>query len=119
MNNLSRRRVLQVGTALGITGVLPFNTGTALDVLGRGPDGSHDPDPNERVGKDTVRVNPDETVRIAVQFGDFSGQFPWHCHVLEHEDHDMMRPFEVVRSDADETGENRKRGTQNLPFLDG
>ena len=79
-----------------------------FDVLGRGPDGTHNPDPNERVGKDTVRVNPDETVRIAVQFGDFSGQFPWHCHVLEHEDHDMMRPFEVVTDDTDETGENRK-----------
>ena len=74
-----------------------------FDVIGRGPDGTHEPDPNERVGKDTVRVDPDETVRIAVQFRDFAGQFPWHCHVLEHEDHEMMRPFEVVTGDADES----------------
>ncbi|WP_332898131.1 multicopper oxidase family protein [Haladaptatus sp. CMSO5] len=68
-----------------------------FDVLGRGPDGTDEPAPNERVGKDVVRVNPGETVRILVKFGDFVGQYPWHCHVLEHEDHEMMRPFEVVR----------------------
>lgn len=71
-----------------------------FDVIGRGPDGTHEPAPNERVGKDTVRVNPDETVRILVEFGEFAGQFPWHCHVLEHEDHEMMRPFEVVRGQS-------------------
>lgn len=71
-----------------------------FDVLGRGHDGTDEPDPNERVGKDTVRVDPHETVRILVTFGDFPGQFPWHCHILEHEDHEMMRPFEVVRGNA-------------------
>jgi len=65
-------------------------------VIGRGPDGTDDPLPNERGGKDVVRVDPGETVRIAVRFGDYTGQFPWHCHILEHEDHAMMRPFEVV-----------------------
>lgn len=73
----------------------------SFDVIGRGPDGNDDPAPNECVGKDTVRVDPDETVRIAVEFGDFAGQFPWHCHVLEHEDHKMMRPFETVQNDQD------------------
>ena len=72
-----------------------------FDVLGRGHDGTDEPAPNERVGKDTVRVDPHETVRILVEFGDFPGQFPWHCHVLEHEDHEMMRPFEVVTGAAD------------------
>ncbi|WP_425315149.1 multicopper oxidase domain-containing protein [Tessaracoccus flavus] len=23
------------------------------------------------------------------------GQFVWHCHVLEHENNEMMRPFRV------------------------
>lgn len=69
-------------------------------MIGRGPDGTDAPAPNERVGKDAVRVDPDETVRIAVQFGDFAGQYPWHCRILEHEDHKMMRPFEVVTGDA-------------------
>jgi len=75
-----------------------------FNVIGRGPDGTDDPDPNEAVGKDTVRVNPDETVRVLVKFGDFAGQFPFHCHILEHEDHEMMRPFEVVK------GKNKGRG---------
>ena len=82
-----------------------------FDVLGRGPDGTHEPDPNERVGKDTVRVNPGETVRILVTFGDFAGQYPWHCHILEHEDHEMMRPFEVVKGDSNEN--RAKNGRQN------
>ncbi|WP_276253026.1 multicopper oxidase family protein [Halomontanus rarus] len=64
-----------------------------------GMDHSMGPLPNERGGKDVVRVNPGETVRIAVQFGDFPGTYPFHCHVLEHEEHDMMRPFEVVAED--------------------
>lgn len=80
-------------------------------VIGRGPDGTDSPHPNERGGKDVVRVNPDETVRIAVKFGDFPGQYPWHCHVMEHEDHKMMRPFRVVRGNSDR-GDNG-RGNRN------
>ncbi|MCU4741588.1 multicopper oxidase domain-containing protein, partial [Natronoglomus mannanivorans] len=70
------------------------------------------PLPNERGGKDVVRVDPGETVRIAVQFGNFPGKFPFHCHVLEHEEHDMMRPFEVVG----ENGTNKPgRGRSGKP----
>lgn len=54
------------------------------------------PDPNERGPKDTIRANPGEVTRIIARFGDFTGIYPWHCHILEHEDHDMMRPYEVV-----------------------
>ncbi len=54
------------------------------------------PDPNERGWKDTVRANPGEVTRIIARFGPFKGIYPWHCHILEHEDHDMMRPFEVL-----------------------
>jgi spore coat protein A len=56
-----------------------------------------EPDDNERGFKDTVRANPGEVTRIIARFGDFVGVYPWHCHILEHEDHDMMRPYEVVR----------------------
>ena len=45
--------------------------------------------------KDTVQVNPGEVVSIAATF-DNLGMFPIHCHILEHEENDMMRPFEVV-----------------------
>jgi spore coat protein A len=55
------------------------------------------PDPNEAGYKDTVRANPGEVTRIGAQFGDFPGDFVWHCHILEHEDNEMMRPYRVVR----------------------
>lgn len=54
------------------------------------------PAPNEMGWKDTVRANPGEVTRIIARFGPFTGIYPWHCHILEHEDHDMMRPYEVL-----------------------
>jgi len=56
----------------------------------------HTIDDNERGLKDTVRVNPNEVVEIAVCFTTFSGRYMYHCHILEHEDRDMMRPFVTV-----------------------
>jgi FtsP/CotA-like multicopper oxidase with cupredoxin domain len=46
--------------------------------------------------KDTVPVNPGEIVRVIARFDGFAGRYPYHCHILEHEDHEMMRQFEVV-----------------------
>ncbi len=56
----------------------------------------HRLDDNERGRKDTVRVNPDEVVDIVVRFDLFCGRYVYHCHILEHEDRDMMRPFVVM-----------------------
>ena len=50
-------------------------------------------DDNERGLKDTVRVNPNEIVEIAVRFTRYSGRYMYHCHILDHEDRDMMRPL--------------------------
>jgi FtsP/CotA-like multicopper oxidase with cupredoxin domain len=63
--------------------------------LERDPDDelNHAIDDNERGLKDTVRVNPNELVEIAVRFTTYSGRYMYHCHILEHEDRDMMRPF--------------------------
>jgi len=63
--------------------------------LKRDPDDEldHAIDANERGLKDTVRVNPNELVEIAVRFTTYSGRYMYHCHILEHEDRDMMRPF--------------------------
>lgn len=47
--------------------------------------------------KDTVRVNPRETVRFIAKF-DRPGEYMWHCHMLSHEDSEMMRPLRVVES---------------------
>ena len=70
-------------------------------VLGRGQDGTEPPAPNERGHKDTVRVEPDETVRIITRFDGYTGEYPWHCHMLEHEDNAMMVRFEVVPGESD------------------
>jgi len=53
------------------------------------------PAPEEGGWKDTVQVNPSEIVRIIVPFADYAGRYPYHCHVLEHEDNEMMRQFET------------------------
>lgn len=54
------------------------------------------PNPNNQFHKDTVLVNPQEVVRIEPDFTGFTGFYAWHCHILEHEDQEMMLPFEVV-----------------------
>lgn len=45
--------------------------------------------------KDTVIAYPDEITRVKARF-DLPGRFVWHCHILEHEDNEMMRPFDVL-----------------------
>jgi spore coat protein A len=54
------------------------------------------PDPNEAGWKDTVRAAPASSTRIIVHFEGYTGRYVWHCHILEHEDNEMMRPYEVV-----------------------
>jgi FtsP/CotA-like multicopper oxidase with cupredoxin domain len=87
----------------GITAV-----GTSATVrIGHAPDDGipHELDDNERGLKDTVRVNQNEVVDIAVRFEVFCGRYMYHCHILEHEDHDMMRPFVVMPAEL-------------MPFMD-
>jgi FtsP/CotA-like multicopper oxidase with cupredoxin domain len=73
----------------------------ATVTLERDPDDEldHTIDENERGLKDTVRVNPNEIVEIAVRFNNYSGRYMYHCHILEHEDRDMMRPFVTMPPD--------------------
>jgi spore coat protein A len=54
------------------------------------------PDANEAGWKDTVRVSPGASTRIIVKFEGYTGHYVWHCHILEHEDNEMMRPYEIV-----------------------
>jgi FtsP/CotA-like multicopper oxidase with cupredoxin domain len=44
--------------------------------------------------KDTVVAYPGEITRIRAKF-DTPGQFVWHCHIVEHEDNEMMRPYRI------------------------
>jgi spore coat protein A len=54
------------------------------------------PRPEEAGWKDTVRAEAKMVTRIIVRFEGYLGRYVWHCHVLEHEDNEMMRPFEVI-----------------------
>jgi spore coat protein A len=71
------------------------------------------PEPNEVGWKETVQMHPGEAIAVAMKFDlptglpftvPYSTRFPghpnaheyvWHCHILEHEEHDMMRPLVV------------------------
>lgn len=76
-----------------------------------------EPDENERGWKDTVRMNPGQVTRILVRFapqkipvgGVKPGEnlypfnpskgpgYVWHCHIIDHEDNEMMRPYKVEK----------------------
>ncbi|HYQ72896.1 MAG TPA: multicopper oxidase domain-containing protein, partial [Gammaproteobacteria bacterium] len=46
--------------------------------------------------KDTVQVPPDSKVRVIMRFEDYPGKFAYHCHILDHEDQEMMRQFQTT-----------------------
>jgi spore coat protein A len=54
------------------------------------------PAANEAGWKDTAVVSPREILTILVRFEGYTGRYVFHCHMLEHEDNDMMRPYEVI-----------------------
>lgn len=45
--------------------------------------------------KDTFQVRAGEWVTVAGRFAGATGEFMYHCHILDHEDEGMMRPFVV------------------------
>ncbi|MCJ7739428.1 MAG: multicopper oxidase [Anaerolineae bacterium] len=53
------------------------------------------PEPWETGTKDTVISYPGQVTRVKAMF-DLVGLYVWHCHIIEHEDNEMMRPFVVV-----------------------
>ncbi|HEY3936234.1 MAG TPA: multicopper oxidase domain-containing protein [Bryobacteraceae bacterium] len=46
--------------------------------------------------KVTPKLSPSPSVLPSFAFEGFTGRYVWHCHMLEHEDNEMMRPYEVV-----------------------
>lgn len=70
------------------------------------------PEPNYKGWKETVRMNPGQVTRVIMKFtlpkvpfsvpgsprdGMQGGhEYVWHCHILEHEEHDMMRPLVIL-----------------------
>jgi FtsP/CotA-like multicopper oxidase with cupredoxin domain len=65
---------------------------TARTVNVNGP--VRNPEPWESGFKDTIISYPGEVTRIRAQFVN-PGQFVWHCHIVEHEDNEMMRPYRI------------------------
>jgi spore coat protein A len=90
-----------------VGGVMPFPStdGYAMGLPRR-------PDIYETGWKDTVQAHPRMVTRILVPFGPsaaagipfgagqvaapFTGRYVWHCHILDHEDNEMMLPYEVI-----------------------
>jgi FtsP/CotA-like multicopper oxidase with cupredoxin domain len=66
--------------------------------------------PNEQGWKDTIQAHPSQVTIIRVRFAPIDGStdypfdategpgYVWHCHILDHEDNEMMRPFKVVKT---------------------
>ena len=52
------------------------------------------PEPWETGFKDTVIAYPEQVTRVRLKF-DTPGQYVWHCHIVEHEDNEMMRPYRI------------------------
>ncbi len=84
--------------------------GVMFQVLTR--NGSTNLPPSDRGWKDTVLVNPSETVRLLVKFTDYAGIYLLHCHNLEHEDDGMMMNFRV----NDATGVTQEQGNAPSEF---
>jgi len=77
-----------------------------FEVLGREPigggtsiAGTNSPLPSETGTKDTVIVYPGEIARIKATFP-YAGMYVWHCHIIEHEDNEMMRPYCIKKADG-------------------
>jgi len=99
--------------------------GDKVPVVGGNPDIApyllHDaaaPRPEEAGLKDTAKANPGQVMRVLMRYAPTSvpltphkslvginlypfdptqGQYVWHCHILDHEDNEMMRPYKVIR----------------------
>jgi spore coat protein A, manganese oxidase len=73
-----------------------------------------EPARNERGWKDTIRCEPEEVTTMLVRFAPIDGrsQYPfdvtaepgyvWHCHIVDHEDNEMMRPYALIAEEDDE-----------------
>ena len=61
------------------------------------------PEPWENGFKDTVLAYPGQVTRVRATFGT-PGQFVWHCHIVEHEDNEMMRPYRIGPEQAGQPG---------------
>jgi spore coat protein A len=84
------------------------------------PDGTPQAPAAEEYGwKDTAMVGPNEILRVIARFEDYKGTYAYHCHILEHEDHDMMRQFQTVLCGDGAVDASEECDDGNLAALDG
>ncbi|HPZ53361.1 MAG TPA: multicopper oxidase domain-containing protein, partial [Clostridia bacterium] len=57
------------------------------------------PEPQEAGWKDTIATPPGFITRLIMKFAPYTGRYVYHCHILEHEDYDMMRALDVLPPD--------------------
>jgi len=95
------------------------------------------PDMNEKGWKETVRMNPGEVTTIAMRFdlppgtqppnsprlkasyGIDGAEYVWHCHILEHEEHDMMHSLVITGTEPGQPGKPGKPGQPEPPVKPG
>jgi len=101
-----------------LNGQLPLNKPTITLPVDPYLEGDPIPPPdNERGWKDTIQVHPGQVTRIRVRFAPQNADpvrtepgvnlypfdpttgpgYVWHCHILDHEDNEMMRPYRVKK----------------------
>jgi hypothetical protein len=76
----------------------------ALDALGNPTGPPIPPEPYERGWKDTAMAHARTVTRVIAHFEDYIGKYAYHCHILEHEDHEMMRQFRTVSAACNNDG---------------
>ena len=100
-----------------INGIPPLDHPTVILPIESYLDGAPiEPDDNEKGWKDTIKMNPNQVTRILVRFAPqdvapsnvkpgenlysfnptLGPGYVWHCHILDHEDNEMMRPYKVL-----------------------
>jgi len=92
-----------------VTGLPVLDPQTGLPVLTT-PDVVN---PQEQGWKDTVVTKPGQMTEVVATF-DIPGSYVWHCHILSHEEHSMMRPYTVV---TPATGINVKTSVSGTTFF--
>lgn len=93
---LSRRTLTLTADGTPLFDTASGSTTVPLPVLLPGPA----IDPILAGTKDTYLVDPGEWVSVLGHFDGAAGSFMYHCHILDHEDHTMMRPFVVLPPDV-------------------
>ena len=71
---------------------IDMQTGKPFNIRLHGP--PQLPTPDVAGWKDTYIMYPGQVTRVIATF-DLPGMYVWHCHILSHEDHEMMRPYLV------------------------